>query len=117
MKYVAGLANAITAQGGRICCGSHVSGLEIRYDSSRAPGNRIVSVTTEEGRPINNLATYSIVMSDFMVSGGDGLGLGSAALQSDPLGIVDLDALIAYLRTRGDRLVPPTEPRIVAVAR
>ncbi len=95
----------------------HVSGLEIRYDSSRAPGNRIVSVTTEEGRPINNLATYSIVMSDFMVSGGDGLGLGSAALQSDPLGIVDLDALIAYLRTRGDRLVPPTEPRIVAVAR
>jgi 2',3'-cyclic-nucleotide 2'-phosphodiesterase (5'-nucleotidase family) len=95
---------------------SHVSGIEVRYDSTKPPGRRIVSVTTEEGRPINNLATYTIVMSDFLVSGGDGLGLGTAALQSDPLGIVDLDALIGYLRTRGDRLVPPTAPRIIAVS-
>jgi glycine/D-amino acid oxidase-like deaminating enzyme/nitrite reductase/ring-hydroxylating ferredoxin subunit len=28
LKYVAGLANAITAHGGRIYCGSHVSGIE-----------------------------------------------------------------------------------------
>jgi 5'-nucleotidase len=95
---------------------SHVSGLEIRYDPSRPRGSRIVSIMTEEGRPLNNLATYTIVLSDFLVAGGDGLGLGQAALSSDPTGIVDLDALISYLRLRGGRLATPAEPRIVKVA-
>jgi hypothetical protein len=31
------------------------------------------------------------------------------------LGVADLDALNAYLRTRGERFVPPEEKRIVAV--
>jgi 2',3'-cyclic-nucleotide 2'-phosphodiesterase (5'-nucleotidase family) len=94
---------------------SHVSGLTIQYDPRRPEGSRIVSITTEEGRPLNNLATYTIVLNDFMVAGGDGLGLGQAALQSDPTGVQDLDALIAYLRTRGNRFIPPTEERIVRV--
>ncbi|HJU89529.1 MAG TPA: 5'-nucleotidase C-terminal domain-containing protein [Gemmatimonadaceae bacterium] len=93
----------------------HVSGLEIRYDPAKPAGSRVVSAMTSEGRPINNTATYTIVLNDFMVAGGDGLGLGDAALQSDPTGILDLDALISYLRTRGDRLIPPEEKRIVAV--
>jgi 2',3'-cyclic-nucleotide 2'-phosphodiesterase (5'-nucleotidase family) len=96
---------------------AHVSGLEIRYDPKKPAGERIVAVTTQEGRPLNNTATYTIVMNDFMVAGGDGFGLGESAVRSDPLGVADLDALIAYLRTRGERFVPPEEKRIVAVGR
>jgi hypothetical protein len=34
-----------------------------------------------------------------MALGGEGLGFSTGAIRSEPLGIVDLDALIAYLRS------------------
>jgi hypothetical protein len=54
-------------------------------------------------------------MNNFMAAGGDGLALGAAAIRSEALPIVDLDALIAYLRQLPQPVRAPTEPRIVQV--
>jgi hypothetical protein len=57
---------------------------------------------------------YAVVMTDFLVSGGDGLGLADAAISTVDLNIVDLDALIGYLRSRPGPVTPPAEPRLRA---
>jgi len=56
------------------------------------------------------------VMNNFMASGGDGLALEDEALHSEPLPIIDLDALIAYLKQLPQPVRAPTERRIVQVA-
>lgn len=50
-----------------------------------------------DGRTLNDRRRYRVVMSDFMASGGDGVGLTGGSAPEE-LGVVDLDALIAHLR-------------------
>jgi 2',3'-cyclic-nucleotide 2'-phosphodiesterase (5'-nucleotidase family) len=95
---------------------AHVSGVTIVYDPARPAGARIVSATLDGGRPIADSATYTLVMNDFMATGGDGMGLAGRAGEARNLGIVDLDALVGYLRSRPQPVTPPSERRIRAVA-
>ena len=48
-----------------------------------------------------------------MALGGEGLGFSTSAIRSEPLGIVDLDALIAYLRKLPQPVHAPKEQRIL----
>jgi 5'-nucleotidase len=58
-----------------------------------------------DGRPLADRRTYRVITSDFIASGGDGVGL-SGGNAPEELGVVDLDALIAHLRAvPGGRLV------------
>jgi len=41
------------------------------------------------------------------------LGLSAAAIRTEVLPIVDLDALVTYLRTRPQPVRAPTDPRFV----
>ena len=91
----------------------HVSGVQLVYDSTAAPGKRLVSATMADGSSLRDDQSYSIVLSDFLFTGGDGLGLGEAATRSEALGRVDLDVLIDYLATLPQPVVPPAERRIV----
>lgn len=75
----------------------HVSGITVEYDPNAPAGQRIRRVLMADGRPLADRRTYRIVMSDFIASGGDGVGL-SGGSAPEELGIVDLDALIAHLR-------------------
>jgi 2',3'-cyclic-nucleotide 2'-phosphodiesterase (5'-nucleotidase family) len=75
----------------------HVSGVTIDYDPNAPAGRRIRRVIMADGRPLADRRTYRVVMSDFIASGGDGVGL-SGGSAPEELGIVDLDALIAHLR-------------------
>ena len=53
-----------------------------------------------------------------MATGGDGLGLANAALKQEPLGIVDLDALIAFAQSRpGGVIRADAAPRLVSAPR
>ncbi len=70
-----------------------------------------------DGRPLRDDATYTIAMNDFMVTGGDGLGLVQGAGGAVPANIVDLDALIGYSRSRAQPVQPPTEVRLIAESR
>jgi 2',3'-cyclic-nucleotide 2'-phosphodiesterase (5'-nucleotidase family) len=91
----------------------HVSGVTITYDSTRAAGSRIVSATLADGKQIEPTAQYSVILNDFLATGGEGLGLAANAIKSEPLGVSDLDALITYLRSLPQPVRAPAEVRIV----
>ncbi|HET9003382.1 MAG TPA: 5'-nucleotidase C-terminal domain-containing protein, partial [Gemmatimonadaceae bacterium] len=95
----------------------HASGVLATYDLRRPQGSRLVSLTFADGRPIDDAGSYTIVMNDFMVTGRDGLALQRAAKDTKNLGIVDLDALVGYLRSQSGPVRPPEGARIVAGAR
>ncbi|MFL5561650.1 MAG: 5'-nucleotidase C-terminal domain-containing protein [Gemmatimonadaceae bacterium] len=94
----------------------HVSGLTVRYDSSRPAGSRIVSLTLANGDSVTDDGRYTLAMNDFMATGGDGLALGNRSVRVEDLKTVDLDAFVAYLRSRKGPISPPTEPRFIDVA-
>jgi 2',3'-cyclic-nucleotide 2'-phosphodiesterase (5'-nucleotidase family) len=96
---------------------AHVSGLVVRYDPARPAGSRIIDVTMSDGKPLDDRATYTITLNDFLVTGGDGLSLPAGASQARSLDIIDLDALIEYSRSRPQPVVAPTGPRLIAVPR
>jgi 2',3'-cyclic-nucleotide 2'-phosphodiesterase (5'-nucleotidase family) len=93
----------------------HVSGVTVDYDPSKPAGARIVSATLDGGRPIEEARVYAVILSDFLVTGGDGLGLADAAISTTDLNIVDLDALTGYLRSLPSPVAPPTAPRLRAL--
>jgi 2',3'-cyclic-nucleotide 2'-phosphodiesterase/3'-nucleotidase/5'-nucleotidase len=95
----------------------HVSGVVARYDLARAVGSRIVSVTVG-GAPLDDAREYTVAYTDFMATGGDGLGLASAAIKQETTGTVDLDALIAFARAQpGGIIKPDSAPRLIPVSR
>ncbi|MCC7055586.1 MAG: 5'-nucleotidase C-terminal domain-containing protein [Gemmatimonadaceae bacterium] len=103
---------------GRLVAGSsvraHISGVVLRYDVSRPADDRIVGVTVG-GAPIDPTRIYTITLNDFMVTGGDGLGLAGVALETRANDIVDLDALVNYVRARPAGVAAPAVDRIVPV--
>jgi 2',3'-cyclic-nucleotide 2'-phosphodiesterase (5'-nucleotidase family) len=90
----------------------HVSGVVVEYDTSRAPGSRLVSVRVG-GSPLADDRTYTVVLNDFEYTGGSGLGFGSAARRSENLNLGDLDAFVAYLRSLPQPVQPPTDQRFI----
>jgi 5'-nucleotidase len=88
--------------------------VNIVYAPAKPQGSRIVSATMADGRPLRDDATYTLVLTNFLVAGGDGLGLAGRALKSEPLGIPDLDALVRYVQSRPQPLRFPFESRLTA---
>jgi 2',3'-cyclic-nucleotide 2'-phosphodiesterase (5'-nucleotidase family) len=101
--------------GGRTPPRVHVSGLTLSYDPRRASGQRLVSARLANGRDIADDAEYTLVINNFMATGGDGLALGAEAVRSEPLPIIDLDALIGYMKQLPQPVRAPTERRIIEV--
>jgi 2',3'-cyclic-nucleotide 2'-phosphodiesterase (5'-nucleotidase family) len=93
----------------------HVSGLTIKFDPSKPKGSRLVSATMADGTPLSDTKTYNVIVNDFLATGGEGYNAGGRAAASKPLNIVDLDALIDYLKTLPEPITAPTEVRITPV--
>jgi len=93
---------------------AHVSGIQVRYDPVLAPGARIMEARLADGRPISPNGSYTIVVNDFIATGGDDLGFGGDAA-GENLGIGDLDALLAYLRALPQPFAAPEELRLIPV--
>jgi 2',3'-cyclic-nucleotide 2'-phosphodiesterase (5'-nucleotidase family) len=92
----------------------HVSGLTVSFDPRRTLGSRILDAKLADGRPIVDDQLYTIVLNDFLATGGDGVDLGARAASVTPLNIVDLDAFIGYLGTMSGPVRAPTEVRFRA---
>jgi 2',3'-cyclic-nucleotide 2'-phosphodiesterase (5'-nucleotidase family) len=92
---------------------AHVSGLVVAYDSTKAPGARIGAVRMSDGKPLADDAIYRVVLNDFEFSGGDDLGFGGKEIRAEPLDIVDLDAIVDYLRALPQPVVAPKDARLV----
>ena len=94
---------------------AHLSGAVVTYDSTAAAGARIRSVRLADGADLKPDGEYTLVLNDFLATGGEGLGLGTAARRTEVLPIVDLDALVSYLRSRPQPVRAPTDARFVAI--
>jgi len=82
---------------------AHVSGVMVRYDPSRPVGDRIVELSVG-GKPVDPSHTYTVTMSDFMATGGDGLAL---AAPKGPVetGVSDIDALITFVQAQSGGVI------------
>ena len=94
----------------------HVSGIVISYDSTAAAGARVHRVRLANGADLRADGEYTLVLNDFLATGGDGLGLATAARRTEVLPIVDLDALVTYLRAQPQPVRAPTDARFVVTA-
>jgi 2',3'-cyclic-nucleotide 2'-phosphodiesterase (5'-nucleotidase family) len=90
----------------------HVSGVTITYDSTKVGPARFVAATLSDGREIRDDARYTIILNDFLATGGDGLAVTTGAIHTDILTIADLDALVEYLRQLPQPVRAPSEVRI-----
>jgi len=75
---------------------AHVSGLEVWYDPTHPEGQRIRKIRLLNGRSLDLRRNYTIAVPDFLAEGGDGFAMLTAAPRVDA-GLVDVDAVIAYL--------------------
>lgn len=89
--------------------GSHISGLRVTYDSSPA-GQRVREVRLPTGRRMEDRATYTLAINDFLAGGKDGFTM-LPALNPERTGIVDIDALVNYLRRLPQPIELPTDER------
>jgi 2',3'-cyclic-nucleotide 2'-phosphodiesterase (5'-nucleotidase family) len=90
-----------------------ISGATITVDTTRAAGARITSVRLPSGAPMDERATYTIVVSDFMYNGGLSLDFPDRSAVMRDLSVVDLDATLNYLRRAPSPVHAPREPRWV----
>lgn len=94
----------------------HLSGVRVAFDTSRAAGSRVTSLTRTDGTPVRDDDRYRVVLSDFLADGGDGVQLARSALKREDLDIPDLDALILYLKTLPAPVRAPRDERVAFVA-
>lgn len=76
-----------------------ISGFTYKYDDSKPAGEKIVEIKKANGTVLEDAATYTIVVNDFMASGGDGYSVLLKGTNREA-GPVDLDATIAYLKAK-----------------
>ena len=93
---------------------AHVSGVSVVYVPTKPAGSRITTVKLADGRALRDDATYTLVLSNFLLGGGDGLGLAADAIKTEPVGIPDIDALVNYIRAQRQPLRVPFESRLTA---
>ena len=89
-----------------------LAGVHLTFDSTGVQGSRITSIALADGRAFDDAATYSVVINDFMLTGGSGLGFPGQTISSQSVDITDLDALVAYLETAPQPVQPPRDRRI-----
>jgi 5'-nucleotidase len=94
---------------------AHVSGAVVRFDPRRPPGRRVRSVQVQ-GRPLRRDARYTLAVDDFLAGGGDGYTM-LIGLPVEPGGILDVDAVITFLRRLPQPADVTTGPGFVSTRR
>ena len=104
-----------------------VSGLRYTVDEARdadkpeAERNKIVSVTLDNGQPIDPQKIYKVVMPDFLVAGGDNMASSTRGIPSTSIVVHQdrpiRDVLIEGLQKRTNPITPRREGRITIVNR
>ena len=92
-----------------------VSGATVTFDTTAAPGSRVRDIRLHTVEAFSDAATYTVTVSDFMASGGDGYSMFARALDARATGVIDLDALIEYLQTVPQPVRPPRDVRLRAI--
>ena len=77
---------------------AHVSGITVCYRPGAPDGRRIRSIVLDGDGPVRPDSTYTLTANAFMATGGAGFSMLEDVRSTTPTGIVDLDALVRYLR-------------------
>lgn len=93
---------------------AHVSGLTVRYDPAAPSGSRVREAVLSDGARVVRTGRYSVTVNNFMQEGGSGYTLLTRGSNVRQTGIVDLDALVAYLRAQPTPIPVPPVGRFVA---
>jgi 5'-nucleotidase len=93
-----------------------ISGFTYAWSAAAAPGSRVVpgSLKKKDGTPIETTASYVVAMNNFLVGGGDGFST-FASRTNRVTGPIDLDALVAYLKTLPQPVSAASDGRITRV--
>lgn len=103
------LMEAILA-GGRV--EAHISGMTVKWDSTGQAGHRVKEIRLPDGHKIDDGHQYTLAVNDFMAQGAEQYS-SLTRYPQDPIGVLDLDAFIGYLRRLPQPVVAPAEPRFV----
>ncbi len=77
----------------------HVAGLRVTVDPRAERGARVLRLDRADGRPIADDDTVRVGLTDFVAAGGDYFSM-LTPFERRPVGVVDVDALVQYLRSR-----------------
>jgi 2',3'-cyclic-nucleotide 2'-phosphodiesterase (5'-nucleotidase family) len=89
---------------------AHLSGLTVHYDPHAAPGERVTRMVLDGGREVAPGDTVGVATTEFVATGGDGY-VPFLEGHLARTGLVDLDALVDYLRARPQPVEPPSANR------
>ena len=87
----------------------HIAGAEVWYDPRKVPGKRISRVRVA-AKDIDNNRPYTLVVSDFMATGGSGFRMLAGSPRED-FDVVDIDALTRYLGVMRSPVEAPDDVR------
>jgi 5'-nucleotidase len=88
-----------------------VAGLRWSYDADAPFGDRVTSVTLDDGTPIDPDATYRIATNNFMAGGGDRFTTLTQGTSTVDTGINLVDTVVRYLE-RNSPVDPQVEGRL-----
>jgi 2',3'-cyclic-nucleotide 2'-phosphodiesterase / 3'-nucleotidase / 5'-nucleotidase len=91
----------------------HVSGLKVRYNPGAEKGKRVIEAVLDDGTRVTPNGRYTVTTNNFMHEGGSGFTMLAEGTNPVLTGIVDLDALVAYVRTLGQPARVPAGGRFV----
>jgi len=87
----------------------HIAGAEVWYDPRKAPGKRVSRVRVA-AKDIDNNHPYTLVVSDFMATGGSGFRMLVGSPRED-IDVVDVDAVTRYLGVLRSPVEAPEDER------
>jgi len=91
-----------------------VSGLTVRFDLARPPGERVVGIQVGE-KPIEDERSYRVATNDFLARGGDDKVVFTQGSEREETQRLLRDLLEAFLRENAPYAPPPIEARLVTV--
>ena len=85
----------------------------IRYYYHLEAGRRVITrLQTSQGQPLEENRRYTVITTDFLYAGGDGMPFRRMDPEPTRLGVSWREPLVEYFRRRPDRgVVPPSDPR------
>ena len=89
-----------------------VSGVRVRLDLSKPPGQRLVSATLTDGSPLEDTTSYTVTTNDFVLAGGDGFSEVGKGAEIKDSGILLRDVFVTYLKAHGV-LSPVLDGRVI----
>jgi 5'-nucleotidase len=87
----------------------HIAGAEVWYDARKEPGQRLSRIRVG-GQDLDRGHNYTLVVNDFMATGGSGFRMFVGAPRED-LDAVDIDALTRYLGALRSPVEAPNDVR------